>query len=310
MSDGEIPLPSFTTADEYLGRATHASLRAPIGTDKVDFIIGEQHIPGVREVQQDTEEPKFEIWHPSQQPTASGVMTAKVDDHDEVTAQIALHDMLVPKATQVGDSLEVRGSAIGSVLPGTILTVAFNGSVSQAIDCTGGCGNDTLLITLPLADVASGDYIVQLHFSDAGGEIGTTEVSTSVTWPAKSEVEDTIIPVTKPTVYVTKLDVVPISSLSTQFSTPVSPTLAAAISGMDALQSTSEPLVSDVKGAAASQSNPLNHVSALDTDRASSEIPVAATGGGWSVFGLSWYWWASGAVASWLAVMATRWWLR
>lgn len=307
----EATVPSFTTTDEYLNRATHVSLRAPLRTKSVEFTIGDQTIQGIKEPQQDAEAPaKFEIWHPTQQPATSGVMTAHVTGHDETTPQIVLHDMLVPKAEQIGDALEVRGGAAGSFLPGTTLSLIFNGAAPQVVDCSGGCGVDALLAKLSLVDVAAGNYTVQLHFADANGDIGDTSTSVTISWPAKSELnDDTFLPVSKAETYVPKLEVVPIASLSTQFSTPVSSALAAAISGGRQLQSADdEPLAADVKGAAVLQANPLT--TALQSDATAPDVPVAATETGWSVFGLSWYWWVSGAAVAWVGIVAGRWWLR
>ena len=305
----EAPLLSFTATDAYLVQATHVSLRAPLGTSAVEFSIGDQRIPGIRETPQTpVQEPAtFEIWHPSDQPAASGVMQAHIVGNEDATAQIVLHDLLVPRIAQVGDSLEVHGTTTGSVLPGTTLALTFNGGAPQAVDCTAGCGADTLLATLPLANVVAGEYTAQLQFTDTSGELGsTTSAPATVSWPAKSDIDNVIIPVAKPQVYVDKLEVVPIGSLSTQFSTPVSPKLVEAISSTDSLQLAAAPLESDVKGAATAQSNPLR-ITSLDT---TPNIPVAPSDGGWAVLGIAWYWWASGGLAAWAGVVAARWWLR
>ena len=306
----EEPSISFTATDAYLAQATRVSLRAPLGTQAVEFSIGDQLIPGVRETPQVPvpvqETPTFEIWHPSVQPATSGVMQAHVVGDDTTTAQIVLHDFLVARIAQVGDSLEVHSTGTGSVLPGTTLTLTFNGGAPQSIDCASGCGADALLATLPLADVVAGDYTVQLQFTDASGELGTTtSAPATISWPAKSDVDDAIIPVAKPQVYVDKLEVVPIGSLSTQFSTPVSPKLVEAISSTASLQSTTTPLESDVKGAATAQANPLR-VASTDT----TTVPAAPLDGGWAVLGIAWYWWASGGLVAWAGVVAARWWLR
>lgn len=305
-------LPYFTQSDAYRTRVASIQFRTLPEVKTVEFIVGEETLVGQKI--ESAEGATFAVWHVPAAPSTSGVMTVRVDGELVNEARITLHDApslsLEELPKQGGDAVIIRGSVNG-ILSGTSVIVKFNGASHEVI--ARGSGLD--LAQFSLIDVADGEYLVELIASDSSGDLSiATPVKVVVSKPLvvpDPPDETPVIPVKPPTeVFLPKLEVTPFKLLSTEFSIPVAANIIASTKRATIFQSTAaSPLSAEVRGVATTEQETLEKVVDLAIDEPPA-TPLAPTSGGWSLFGVSWYWLAGSVAAAWVAGMGLRMWLR
>lgn len=314
-----IVIPHFVKPDQdvYRVRATDIELQtAPtVEEEAVIFIAGEEEIPGVKSVSKSDD--KHAIWNPSRAPNSGAVMTARVEEKP-VSGQIVLRDQPVLTLNPLdgersGASLSVTGTIEG-VLAGTTVVVRLVPNANDAKDYEVVLDGRTELAQISLAEVPTGEYQVQLIAFE--GKVQITDVNTPVfirviTPPDETEVETPpiIIATPSPDIYIPKIDVVPIELLSTNFSIPVAANIVATTKRSSIFQATAAPPNGEVQGVATEERATVENVVDLTADE-QPVVPLAPTSGGWSLFGVSWYWWVGSIAATWVAGMSLRLWLR
>lgn len=102
------------------------------------------------------------------------------------------------------------------------------------------------------------------------------------------------------------LEIDPVDALSTQFSIPVASNIVSASKRQVVFGSAQQARSVDIDSP---EVQTLEKVVDLSVDRPP-ETPLAPTSGGWSLFGVAWYWWAAGVAAMWAAGMGVYRWLR
>jgi|GEM_PF-5090846 len=104
-----------------------------------------------------------------------------------------------------------------------------------------------------------------------------------------------------------EVELVPITRLSSEFSIPVAPSLVSSNKMRQAFGAPSAQTTGDVLG---SEEQNLEGVIDLSTEEPVSDTPLEPTSNGWSLFGVSWYWWAVGSMTIWASIASTRWWMQ
>lgn len=104
-----------------------------------------------------------------------------------------------------------------------------------------------------------------------------------------------------------EVELVPITRLSSEFSIPVAPSLVSSDKMRQAFGAPSAQTTGDVLG---SEEQNLEGVIDLNTDDSVSDTPLEPTSNGWSLFGVSWYWWTVGSMTIWAGIASTRWWMQ
>ncbi|MBH2007704.1 hypothetical protein I8H83_03820 [Candidatus Saccharibacteria bacterium] len=305
-------LPYFTQSDIYRVHAGAIEFRTLPEVKSVEFDIGDETIVGQKV--EPSEGATSIAWHVPTVPTASGIMTAKTDGEPVVDARIMLHDAPVVSLEELpkqgGETVVIRGSVNGT-LAGTSVIVKFNGTSHEV--AARGTGID--LVQISLVGLADGEYSVELIASDGSGDVSVAvpvkmTVSKPLVVPDPPD-ETPVLPVKPPVeVFLPKLEVTPIKLLSTDFSVPVAANIIASTKRATIAQSTAaSPLSAEARGIATTEQETLEKAVDLAIDEPSA-TPLAPTSGGWSLFGVSWYWLAGSAAAIWLAGAGFRTWLR
>lgn len=307
-------LPYFTKNEEYRVLATFIELRTNSQVTSVNFISGVEIIPGV---ENESSDQSYITWRPSAAPTDNEVVTVEVDGKpaDNTAIEIVETPTLVP-IQLINNQISVRTAT--KVLSGTKLGITFNG-VTNTKDCADICEVDEELTTFSVENVPPGEYSVVLKvISPEGNFPEGTElfvIPQPPVPPATNQRQDDhqgqgTLPVkTSDDLLISKLEVAPVEALSTQFSIPVTSSLLSALKNSGTVQ-TIQPRPPEVKGAATEELATLDKVVDLGPAEPPTETPLAPTSGGWSLFGVSWYWWAGSAVTAWAAAAGARWWLR
>lgn len=308
-------LPYFTQAEAYRSRATAIEFHTETSVEKVTFVVGTENIPGTKGALE--EGATHAIWRLSSIPATSGVLQVKIGDSDGysgpsvnlVEPTLSLTPLAEPQA---GDKMILHGS-VSSILAGTGVVARLHlpsGIVEHSVDAR---GTDVPLTEYSLVGVPDGNYRVELIASDGAGQLAAAtpiEVTVKKPLPVAEPPVTPDVPVRPPqNVFIPKLEVAPVEALSTQFSIPVTSSLLSALKNSGTVQ-TIQPRPPEVKGAATEELATLDKVVDLGPAEPPTETPLAPTSGGWSLFGVSWYWWAGSAVTAWAAAAGARWWLR
>lgn len=311
ITEEPVVTPVFMHHNVYRERVKNIELRtAPdVGTDEVIFVVGDVRISAEKD-EVASKEGLYASWHPVSNPDTGETMFAEVKG-TLIEEKVTLYDMLKFTIEQTTETLVVRSSA-GTAISGTKVEVNFNLSRAVAI-CADGCSQGTELKKFTLTDLSPGDYPVKLILADNFGEFFADEKI--VTIPVPPSIPDnnpvdtgpsTITPVvSSPDIYIPKLDIVPIELLSTDFSIPVAANIISTTKRSSIFQATAPPLGSEVRGAATEEQETLEKVVDLTIEEPPA-TPLAPTSGGWSLFGVSWYWWAGSVATMWVAGMSLR----
>ena len=307
-------LPYFTQAEAYRSRATAIEFHTETSVEKVTFVIGTENIPGIKGALE--EGATHAIWRLSSVPATSGVLQVKIGDNDEYSGP-SVHLVeptlsLAALEVQSGDKVTIQGSVNG-ILAGTNVLVRLHLPGGVAEQSVSARGDGVPLAEYSLVGVPDGNYRVELIASDGADQLAAAapiEVTVKKPLPVAEPPVTPDIPVRPPQdVFIPKLEVTPVEALSTQFSIPVTSSLLSALKNSGTVQ-TIQPRPPEVKGVATEELATLDKIVDLGPTEPPVETPLAPTSGGWSLWGVSWYWWAGSAVTAWAAVVGARWWLR
>lgn len=204
--------------------------------------------------------------------------------------------LLTPSDTDVyvGEVVSIRGKATAGGSLKSVTITSNGASLPLEVD-----ENGNFTYTVDTAAMSTSTYAYTVVARDEFGNVSAPASVSIVVRPAPVPPgDDTLID---------EVEVIPISTLSTDFSIPVARTLVSDVQQDSDM--TGDKISGEVLGA---EERNLAQVIDLNSDSASEADDAALSPGatGWSVFGLSWYWWLMGGATTWMGVISARWWLR
>lgn len=222
-------------------------------------------------------------------------------DSDEKIVELNTTKPIVSVATareqvDAGERITINGTVEMSAAPVENVVVSYGDRQENV--AVGSSGLFTF--TTPEA-MGQGTYIFSVTARDALGNTNESSPASTTVVVRPPVVRSNVVPLEE-------VKIVPVTRLSNDFSIPVATSLVSTGSVRQGFGVSSAQSRGDVLG---SEERNLDGVIDLNADEAAEEdTPLAPTSNGWSLFGVSWYWWAAGTMTIWVATAGTRWWLQ